>query len=76
MCVLRIEERRTDSELDTEDDYCGPVSQEQREQPEDYRRRYPMRQKRFVRHLTPEPYANRYEGVECRYTDEDDEDVY
>ena len=34
-----IEQRRMDSELNTEDGYCGLVSQEQREQPEEYRRR-------------------------------------
>ena len=69
-----MDQKRTDSELDTEDDFCGPVSQDQREQPEEYRRRYPMRQRNCVRYLTPYPYANRYEEVENRYTDEDDED--
>ena len=69
-----MNQRRTNSELDTEDDFCGPVSQDQTEQSEEYRRRYPMRQRRYVRHLTPDPYANRYEEVEYRYTDEDDED--
>ena len=69
-----MDQRRTDSELDTEDDFGGPVSQDQREQPEEYRRRYPMRQRRCVRHLTPDPYANRYEEIVYRYTDEDDED--
>ena len=69
-----MDQRRTDSELDTEDDFCGLVSQDQREQPEEHRRRYPMRQRRCLRHLTPDPYADRHEEVEYRYTDEDDED--
>ena len=33
-----MDPRRTDSELETEDDYYGPVSQKQREQPEEHTR--------------------------------------
>ena len=33
-----------------------------------------MRERGCVRHLTPDPYVNRYEEVEYWYTDEDDED--
>ncbi len=41
-----MDQRRTDSELETEDDYYGPVSKEKREQPEEHTRQYPMRQRR------------------------------
>ena len=47
-----MDPRRTDSELVTEDDYYGLVSQEQREQPGEHTRRYPIRQRRYVRSHT------------------------
>ena len=67
-----MDPRRTDSELETEYDYYGPLSQEQRKRLEEHTRWYPIRQRRYVRHLTQDPCANRYEEVEYQCTDDDD----
>ena len=56
-----MDPRRTDSESEIEDDYYELLSQKKREQPEDHTRQYPMRRRRYLRHLTPDPYTNRYE---------------